>query len=53
MESFKVDLKAIGDQPLALSLHVGDAFFEAIGTTEPRKGSVDVALAVSKVKGGY
>ena len=53
LESFKVDLKAIGDQPLALSLHAGDAFFEAIGTTEPRKGSVDVALAVSKVKGGY
>ena len=30
MESFKVDLKAIGDQPLALSLHADDAFFEAI-----------------------
>ena len=52
LEPFNIDLKAVGAEPATFSLRVDDAFFEAVGAPDVRKGDASVELTVRRMAGG-
>lgn len=51
--TFKIDLRDITAENTVINYHIGDAFFEAVGGSEVRKGDLDVTLNVSKANDMY
>lgn len=52
-ETFKIDLRDITDKKANVNYHIDDAFFEAVGGSEVRKGDLDVTLNISKAGNAY
>ena len=53
LESFIIDLRAVGDSPVTYGLCADDSFFKAMEASDVRRGSVNVTLVVAKKAAGY
>lgn len=53
LDAFKVDLQRLLGAEIVLRFHLDDAYFEAIGAPDVRKGQLDTMLTIRKLTGGF